>query len=415
MTRKEVEKNHNLVCEDIVSDKIKDALDILQGMVDETKKGDFKTMLDNGISTYENILKYTIEGIKDPQRQNIYQHLQISLLKLCDRVKENLLVSDSKMNIYALKAKQDRQTKLTKNDAIEIVDNLLFNHEIENVLETSSVETGSNITNELSHSEALVKIFNTIWFTDMFNEGNIELIRNIAKEKKLPWFEKSLVVSALTLSVLRCFDPKKVELIFDFYDEYENQVWQRALIGLLIVLYQYEKRLNLYPGIRNKITELSENPGTEKDIEKVVLQLIKAKETEKLTKKFREEIVPEVIKIKPRIEDKLDLGKLFKDDFSDDKNPDWETFFEDTPEVFEKLEEFSKLQMEGSDVFLSAFAMLKHFDFFNDISNWFTPFHKNNEAVRKVIKEEKDFVNTELLVDSLVNSAFLCNSDKYSF
>ena len=51
----------------------------------------------------------------------------------------------------------------------------------------------------------------------------------------------------------------------------------------------------------------------------------------------------------------------------EDKNPEWETFFKESPDVYNKLEEFTNLQMEGADVFLGAFAMLKQFDFFNEI------------------------------------------------
>ncbi len=38
-----------------------------------------------------------------------------------------------------------------------------------------------------------------------------------------------------------------------------------------------------------------------------------------------------------------------KDPFAEDKNPDWENVFHDTPTLYNKLEEFSMLQLEGGD------------------------------------------------------------------
>ena len=104
-----------------------------------------------------------------------------------------------------------------------------------------------------------------------------------------------------------------------------------------------------------------------KNLQYILLQLIRTKETEKISRKLHEEIIPEVAKFKPKIEEKLKLDDILQDPSSEDKNPDWEGVFGDSPELFNKLEEISKMQIEGSDVFMSAFALLKHFDFFKEL------------------------------------------------
>jgi hypothetical protein len=117
----------------------------------------------------------------------------------------------------------------------------------------------------------------------------------------------------------------------------------------------------------------------------------------------------------PRYEEKLKLDDILKESFGEDKNPDWESVFEDAPNLINKLEEFSKLQIEGSDVFMSAFALLKHFDFFKEPAHWFMPFYKENTNFIESFKFEKEGFNSSLFVEGLERSAFLCNSDKYSF
>ena len=152
-----------------------------------------------------------------------------------------------------------------------------------------------------------------------------------------------------------------------------------------------------------------------KNIEAIVIQFLKALETEKVTKKIREEILPEMMKMKSTLEEKLDLDEILSSKGLDDENPDWETVFEDTPDLYNKIEEFSNLQMQGSDVFLSAFAMLKRFPFFNEISNWFLPFHKENEEVREGLAGQEGDFDVDQFTEGLERSSFLCNSDKYSF
>jgi tetratricopeptide (TPR) repeat protein len=249
---------------------------------------------------------------------------------------------------------------------------------------------------------------------DKYGEDEIALLNNVNSSEKLPWHDKSLFVSALTLSMLRCFDENKIELLFKFFNKKEDQVWQRALVGLLLTLYKYDERVELYPGILQHLDSLKGNPELEKNIEAIIIQTIKSKETEEITRKWEQEILPEIMKMRPNIEQKLDLENIVSDKFIEDKNPDWERVFEDSPDLLDKLQEFSKLQMEGSDVFMSAFGRLKHFPFFNRISNWFLPFYKENSDLKAVFPDDQE-TNIFPLIEKLENSYYMCNSDKYSF
>jgi tetratricopeptide (TPR) repeat protein len=224
-----------------------------------------------------------------------------------------------------------------------------------------------------------------------------------------------VLVSAVTLSLLRQFDEAKVLLLFDFFNQQDDQVWQRALAGLVTVLNMYDRRISFYPAVTEKLYALEGNKDLERNIQDLIIQFIKSKETEKITKKFQEEIVPEMIKLRPRLEDKLDLENLISESDMEDKNPDWETFFKDSPDLLSKLEEFSQLQIEGSDVFMSAFSMLKQFSFFDELINWFMPFHKDNQEVEQYFQNMKEDFDTSSFLDGLQKTAYLCNSDKYSF
>jgi tetratricopeptide (TPR) repeat protein len=114
------------------------------------------------------------------------------------------------------------------------------------------------------------------------------------------------------------------------------------------------------------------------------------------------------------IEEKLDLDNILPKDKNEEKNPDWSEMFSDSEEIFKTMEELTKLQMEGADVYMSAFANMKHFDFFKDFQNWFVPFYPDHEAVDEIYNDEILGPGTNELAEALYKTPFICNSDKYS-
>jgi tetratricopeptide (TPR) repeat protein len=63
---------------------------------------------------------------------------------------------------------------------------------------------------------------------------------------------------------------------------------------------------------------------------------------------------------------------------------------------------------------MSAFANLKHFDFFKDFQNWFMPFYPDHEAVDEIFRDEILGPGVNELAEAMYKTPFICNSDKYS-
>lgn len=414
MDKKSLERSYRRVEESVLNSNLKDALDFLKDLTINSRKGDFISQYENLDDTYENLLKYSIEGIKDPERDKIYRRLQVSVLELADLALHHSYMNESNQYVYRLKKKIEYETKQVKDDAIDSIENLVFDEELADVLH-SSIESGINEKEEyIKHNELLMKIFNLIWLTDKFKDSDRELIDKIWKAENFNWYEKAIVISALTLSALRCFDEKKVNLMMDFAGDDHDHIRYRSLVGLFLILCTYDRRLTLYPDIMSRLEVIADD-DLEKQMEMITIQFLKSKETEKITKKLQEEILPEMVKYQPVIRDKLDLDNILSDELFDDKNPDWERVFEDAPDLLDKLQEISKLQMEGADVFMSTFARLKHFPFFNDIINWFRPFYKENYDLANALKDESESFKSSAFMEGLEESFFMCNSDKYSF
>jgi tetratricopeptide (TPR) repeat protein len=406
---------HKLLCKLVSERKIKQSLDILHDMISVSSLGDLRDEYNNIEMTYRNMLSYTIEGINDPERNKVYLKLIQSILGLADSLRQDILSHYSGWHTYWVMQETLKEQKLTGKTLVETVDDLMFKSELDEWLKLSN-EINPDPESEISlkHKQLIRKIFNHLWLTDYYGEAEDSLVRIIMNSGKFRWFESSLFVSAITLSAFRTFQAEKLFSLIGFYEAGVEKVMERALSGLILNLHYYNSRILLYPEITSRITSMSKESRLREHCRLIVLQTIRSRETENLSKKLHNEILPKVAKLRPRIEEKLDLDNILPEDKYEDKNPDWSEMFSDSEEIFKTMEELTNLQMEGADVYMSAFANLKHFDFFKDFQNWFVPFYPDHEIINEIFHDEILGPGTNELAEALYKTPFICNSDKYS-
>lgn len=409
-------EKYNRCCRLITEKRLREAFILLQELAEASHISDYLNQLENHRETYRNILKYSFGEVEDPAKKEVYFRLLRSVMKLADTLYETILVSRKLVSYAFLKKELEITPLFSANDPLRILGEIEWAPSVDTVNTDENADEAIQAGLKRNEQEKLVqKVFHTLWLTDTFREQELDFLSHSISSQEQPWYFKSLFVAAITLSAQRFFDPAKLEVLANAFMAGENQVRQRALIGLVILMYQYRERLFLYPQMEEIIRKIREEKNIDHQIESVIIQIIKAKDTEKITQKFRDEVLPEITRLQSRIYEKLDLQNLIKDPFAEDKNPDWEHVFRDTPTLYNKLEEFSMLQLEGGDVFMGTFSMLKHFDFFNEISNWFLPFYKDNSRVREALAIGDNKEATDKMAEGLEKSILMCNSDKYSF
>lgn len=408
-------QQHKRISKLVGEKKIKQSLDILDVMMTNASTLEFRDEFDNIVMTYRNILQYTIEGVKDPERNKVYIRLMQSILELSDRVRQDILSHYSGWHTYWVKQQAEKELKIAGMSIVETVDDLLFKQELDEWLKLSS-EVNPDPESPIfrKHKQLINNIFNHLWLTDYYGEAEDSLLRIILKSGKFRWYEISLFISALTLSTFRTWQTDKIFHLADIYHDENEQVMERALAGLVLSLHYYNDRVSIYPEITSKIRELSKSEKFREHCRIVVMQIIRSRETESLSKKLSDEILPKVAHLKPRLDEKLDLENILPKDLSEGWNPDWSQMFNDSDEVLKTMEELTNLQMEGADVYMSAFANLKNFDFFRDFQNWFIPFYPDHEAVEIIYQDEILGAGTNELAEALYKTPFICNSDKYS-
>lgn len=369
MNHTEIYQKHGDLCNRISSGKLYDAMSEIKNSYYAMGKP-----LDEGISfldqTYKLMLGYTVSGFKDPNREKIFKQLQASLYCEADKVKKRMMLNSK---LFPMLTNQFAKPDFFSDDNIEQWFNFLINNQ--------------NLSGEESDS-----------------------VRSIINNQNIKWYNKALIISALTVSQTICFDVEKLKLTAEIYLLNIPQIWQRALCGLFIIVNLYQDRISVYPETVNIISALKDSNDFTERYQAVMLRFIKSADTERIAKKINDEIMPELNKMAPEIK-----NKLRNDENNDEQNPDWNDYFAGNENIMSKLEEFSKMQMDGSDVFIGTFAQFKHFPFFGKLSNWFVPFYNNKEAINESTFSDNSNFDFKNFIESLKTAPFICNSDKYSF
>lgn len=407
-----IKNQYKRLCQLVSARKVKDALDILNKMVAQSGYSDFFIQQEHLEHTYEQMLNYMLEGVQDPERDRVYHKLLTSILELADRVQDRLMENHSGWHTYILKREVDRQQELTGRRVIETMDDLSFKRELDEMIDEARIspDAGDEGRRKLS-----AEIFKHLWLSNQYNEAENSLSSAIISCKDFLWHEKALYISAILLSGLRFWDEEKVHRLMDFAGEEDREVSARALVAVVILLYHYDHRVEFYPNIIHRLKLLNEDLKLEQNLEKIALQLIRTRDTLEIGRKLQEDLMPEMAKLKPKLEDKLKMDDIRDELLEEGRNPDWESMFSESDDLYRKLDEFMKLQMEGADVYMTTFAHLKQFPFFNELSNWLVPFHNENPDLKDIYDSRSEFFDPDIFVDGLKKTPFLCNSDKYSF
>ena len=408
----QIKTRYQRLCQLVATRRVKDALDVLNGLVSESGFSDFFIQQEHLEHTYEQMLNSMLEGVQDPERDTVYMKLLTSILELADRVRDRLMENHSGWHTYILKQEVDRQQELTGKKVIETMDDLSFKRELDEMIDEGRVSPEE--TDERRRKLSM-EIFRHLWLSNRYNEAENSLTSAVLSCRDFLWYEKALYISGILLSGLRYWDEEKVHRLIDFAGEEDQEVSARAIVALVILLYRHDKRIEFYPNIIHRLKLLKEELKLEQNLEKIALQMIRTRDTLEIGRKLQEDLMPEMAKLKPKLEDKLKMDDIRDEILEEGRNPDWESMFSESDDLYRKVDEFMKLQMEGADVYMTTFAHLKQFPFFTELTNWLIPFYEVNPDLAEIYSARSDVFDPEIFVDGLKKTPFLCNSDKYSF
>lgn len=405
MNETSINKQHQSIIDLLNQKRLKEAQAQTDALMIQDVNPTLNSRLEQNKISYTYMLQYMRQGMNDPQRKQMYQQLCAEVWNLADLARLSLFDKDSTHYYHEL-----RRTRAYRQSEVSITATLHLLEEVaDDIALYKLTNNGKPLPIELlrKHDEACREIFLETWINSRWSKEEGDEANLWIESASLPGIDLCIMVSAVTLSVLECFDETKFMWLLRATTHKETAPAQRALVGLALSLLTYWKRLELYPKIIDSLTLYKEEYGLGTQLNRIIIQLLRAQDTEKINRKMQQEIIPEMMKNV----DLLRQMKLGTDEADEeDANPDWaETF--DRIGLTEKMQEMNELQMEGSDIYMSSFAMLKNYPFFHDLVNWFLPFYQEHSSIAPLLTGENPLSRPMLFI---LGSGFFCNSDKYS-
>ena len=403
MNEQAIQEQYQHIVNLLEQKRLKEAQVQLEAFLWNCNDWTLRNRLEQAKVSYQYMLQYMRQGVNDPERQKLYRQLLAETWELAEQTRISLLDEVSTRYYHSLhKNKKNMVAGYGMSSWLKVLESFPDDMAVCQLMPDNKQSLDSALQR---HEGTAQYLFLTTWGNSGWTAEEEQEARLYLESELLPVNDLCLFTGAILLSLMECFDPRKFSWLLDAATHADTQVNQRALVIIAIILHIHSNRLRLYPELMAKLSLLNEDGSFGKQLNRVYIQLLRSRETEKIDKKMREEIIPEMMK-----NPKLNLEGLDED--AEDHNPEWEEWI-DRSGITDKLRELGELQMSGADVYMSTFSQLKQFPFFRKISHWFYPFDPQYQDIAKLsLGNDEQKIS---LLNILMNSDVFCNSDKYSF
>lgn len=396
----EIKKQRHSIARLLQSHRLAEALAQLHQLVQAVAKGGLIDEYNRIATTYKYMLKYLADGLLDPQRAQVLDDIVGSALDIADKCEVEAAAPTS-YDLFFLRHNSGAAVSLN----CELAD-------YADACKGLAEATGADAARLLEGREKIeTKIFNKVWSSFLLTDAEAGLLRHTLASGDVPPHFKSMIVAALLLGLTFYYDEQKLLLLASTYTTATlPEVQLRALVGTVLAMHIHSQRISCSAAVRQAATTLEHDaPHLAADMQCVMMRLARARNAENVSSKLNDTIIPGIMKANPDLAKKL-RNRSTPIDFDEiEGNPEWQNWLEESG-IRKKIDEFNELQMEGNDVFISTFAKLKSYPFFQTLANWFMPFHPDHSALAAL----NDGAGSQIL-KMLEAAPLLCNSDKFSF
>lgn len=239
-------------------------------------------------------------------------------------------------------------------------------------------------------------------------EVDKSVLYQITKSREYEWYEKTMIISALFLSISKKFNEEKTHLLIDFLVQFEDKVWQYALVATILVINNYDEKVFLYNNIiarLKKLKDINEVQDTLKYVDMILsngiykLNILSVK-TKYDSQNIFEGAIERVLPIFKRLEKEF-FSLLIEESIS--------PIYKEV--ILHFRESQIPLRLVSSQSESEYIDVPEHF---KNLYNWFIPFYEENPLIRDSFFRSKFNFDTRAFISLLSESVLLSDVSKYS-
>lgn len=353
--------------------------------------------------TYRYMVHYFVEGFADSGRPRLLSEIVSNLYFINDAVLRDS-VAVASPDIYSSTLRLDRLRKKSISSAV-------LEYRQSYSLLSLAVEAGGDSATRKRYDEALGSLFLSVMTSFGASVEDYRLLAESVRSADYPFDFKAQIISALLMGNLVYFDRYALLCLLDIFEsDADPRISARALVAIVLIISTHPDRVASDMTFSDRLSLWNDSIIIYRQLREVVMSLIRARDTERISSKMKNEVIPELMKLRPEL-----LGKLRNFSETSDldmleANPEWEELLNRNG-LGDKLKELTEMQMEGGDVMMMAFSNLKTYPFFNKLQNWFLPFDLSHSELNiNDADGSRSFMSGFFSIEGV-----MCDSDKYSF
>ena len=346
--------------------------------------------IDHAAETYGYLSAYALDGFADPSRAEQLALIARDVDAVMRQAGREIKSVESPALYYSTVRYQRLHPELSLTRAIGDYRQLAGKYSLSLFSDPGNSGAARGTKSNLERAER--DLFAMIWVAPSFSPADVEALRELLTDEVAGRRVKSIIVAALFLGLLEFFDAERIDLLLDAYASADESISIRALAYLIVGLTMTERDLlENATELKPRLAALGEDEKWRSDVTEVFRQLLVSRDTQRVTRKMNEEIIPSM----------KNLSKEQIDDMDQ-----WQKLVEEAG-VTDKVREMTEMQEQGSDIMMTTFAHLKDFPFFKEIANWFVPFESDHTSLPQTPVATR-------MAEMLYAAPMLCDSDKYS-
>lgn len=352
---------------------------------------------------YSLIRDYMLKGYEDAGREEMCDQLLSSLWNLvCDIEKYQRY---QETGVYAGAYKRSHRKEMQNDDVRRMLEEYVQDYAMLSL--EAGMDNGERSAKLLrQHQESISIIFDNVLVSYQWKVDDSVFYTELLQSPTIDINDALVITSAITLSAINYFDFFKFKTLLDvFLKASDERLRQRAFVGWVIAIKDDVEEL--FP-VRKELERVMHSDDVVQELHELQKQIYFCAEAEKDNEEISKEIIPNLMKNNNLRMTRLGIEEKEDDALQDILHPDAD---EKNMEAVEKsFKQMMDMQKRGSDIYFGGFSQMKRFPFFNEMCNWFMPYHKEHPALAKIYEKAKA---TKVLDALLANGPF-CDSDKYS-
>lgn len=401
-TDSELQQIRNVITSE---ENVGEALKSLRSFIKSYKLHAFDARISRIESDYELMKSYMRKGLNDPQFEEVYDRLLLTLyvlnadVQLAVFLNENPSYQAAYMDVQSLDA--DFDAIKTRLEAF-VQDIALLSLEPQDAQKAKKQELYDR------HQQYVKKLFNALLVSPQWNESTAKFAQDLLLSPTIDAIDAQLLLSGVMLSAIQLFDIHQFQTLVQVYRQAtEPHLRQRALVGIVLSLPENEG--DIYPEIQQTINTLCQDEQTCRELVELQLQMFYCMNADADNEKLQKDIIPNLMRGSNISISRAGIVEKEEDEVDEILNPGAADLAME--EMERNFNQMMNMQKAGSDIYFGGFSQMKRFAFFTTLSNWFVPFYEDHPELRQV----NDKLGGNKFMQLLLESGPFCDSDKYSF